>query len=55
MRQLFDPQLELDATPIEDIIFNVRSRDDIPQLLSGLQHIYTHPSCREAVFEPDLR
>ena len=51
MRQFFDPQLELDATPIEDIIFNVRSRDDIPQLLRGLQHIYTQPNCREAVFE----
>ena len=51
MRQLFDPQLELGATPIEDIIFNVRSRDDIPQLLRGLQHIYTHTNCREAVFE----
>ena len=51
MRKLFDPQLELDTTPIEDIIFNVRSRDDIPQLLRGLQHIYSHPSCREAVFE----
>ena len=51
MRKLFEPQLELDTTPIEDIIFNVRSRDDIPQLLRGLQYIYTHPSCREAVFE----
>jgi IS5 family transposase len=51
MRQLFDPQLELGATPIEDIIFNARSRDDIPQLLRGLQHIYTIPTCREAVFE----
>jgi hypothetical protein len=51
MRKLFNPQLELGATSIEDIVFNVRSRDDIPQLLSGLQYIYTHPTCREAVFD----
>ena len=51
MRRLFNPQLELGATPIEDIVFNVRSRDDIPQLLRGLQHIYTNPGTREAVFD----
>ena len=51
MRRLFNPQLELGATPIEDIVFNVRSRDDIPQLLRGLQHIYTNLSTREAVFD----
>lgn len=51
MRRSFNPQLELGATPIEDIIFNARSRDDIPQLLRGLQHIYTTPGIRDAVFD----
>jgi len=51
MRQSFNPQLELGATPIEEIRFNPRSRDDIPQLLRGLQYIYATPATREAVFE----
>ena len=51
MRRSFNPQLELGATPIEDIRFNPRSRDDIPQLLRGLQHIYATPATRDAVFE----
>ena len=50
MRRSFNPQLELGATPIEDIVFNSRSRDDIPQLLRGLQHIYTDAATRNAVF-----
>ena len=51
MRQFFTPQLELGATPIEAISFNARSRDDIPQILLGLQHIYCKPSLRDAVFD----
>ena len=51
MRQAFTPQLELGSTPIEDIIFNARSRDDIPQILLGLQHIYKEPSLRDAVLD----
>ncbi|MBL4864906.1 MAG: ISNCY family transposase [Pseudomonadales bacterium] len=51
MRQLFNPQLELGATPIEEIKFNSRSRDDIPQILRGLQFIYGCPATRDAVFD----
>lgn len=51
MRRSFNPQLELGAIPIEEIVFNPRSRDDIPQLLRGLQLIYATTSTREAVFE----
>ena len=51
MRRLFNPQLELGATPIEEIRFNPRSRDDIPQLLRGLQFIYGSPTTRDAVFD----
>jgi hypothetical protein len=50
MRRLFNLQLELGGTPIEDIVFNARSRDNIPQLLRGLHYIYTKPSTRESVF-----
>lgn len=51
MRRLFKPQLELGATAIENIRFNPRSRDDIPQILRGLQFIYANPTTRDAVFE----
>ena len=51
MRKAFEPQLELGATPIELIKFNPRSRDDIPQLLRGLQFIYNSPALRDSVFE----
>ena len=51
MRRTFNPQLELGATPIEEILFNARSRDDIPQLLKGLQHIYCNADLRESVFD----
>ncbi len=43
MRKIKDIQLELAGTAIEDIRFNLKSRDDIPAILIGLQHIYTNP------------
>ncbi len=51
MRQTFTPQLELGATPIEKITFNARSRDDIPQILLGLQYIYKDSNLRGAVLD----
>lgn len=51
MRRSFNPQLELGATPIDEIRFNPRSRDDIPQILRGLQFIYGCSATREAVFD----
>ncbi len=41
----FEHALQLDETPIGEIRMNVKSRDDIPALLLGLQHLYV--SCRE--------
>ncbi len=41
----FEHALRLDETPIGEIRINVKSRDDIPALLLGLQHLYV--SCRE--------
>lgn len=51
MRQIISPQLQLGETAIEDIQFNLESRDDIPQILRGLQYIYTTPEIREEVFK----
>ncbi|MBF0227462.1 MAG: Tn3 family transposase, partial [Desulfobacterales bacterium] len=50
MRKVIDFQMKLGATPIEEIKFDLKSRDEIPKLLIGLQHIYITPSLREEVF-----
>ncbi len=50
MRTVFDPQLTLGQVAIADIKLDPKSRDDIPQLLRGLQHIYTDPELRGRVF-----
>jgi len=42
--------MKLGEIAISEIKINLRSRDDIPPLLLGLQHIYTNPDLREAVF-----
>ena len=50
MRQILTPQLQLGQVDIGRIEFDLQSRDDIPQMLRGLQHIYMTPAIREAVF-----
>ncbi len=51
MRTAKSPQLELGETAIENIKIDLKSRDDIPPLLLGLQHIYTNVEIRNNVFE----
>jgi hypothetical protein len=43
-------QMKLGEVNIADIEFDLRSRDEIPQLLLGLQHIWCTPELREQVF-----
>ena len=50
MRNVINPQLMLDEVDIGAIRLDPKSRDDVPQLLRGLQHIYTLPDLRERVF-----
>lgn len=50
MRKVINPQMQLGELPIAAIKFDPKSRDDIPQILRGLQHIYTTPELREPVF-----
>ena len=50
MRHTQTLQLKLGEIPISKIKINLKSRDDIPPLLLGLQHIYITPDLREAVF-----
>lgn len=50
MRNVINPQLLLDGVDIGAIYLDPKSRDDIPQILCGLQQIYTEPTLRERVF-----
>jgi hypothetical protein len=51
MRKVIDLQLEFWKKDIADIQFDLQSRDEIPKLLLGLQHIYCTRKIREAVFK----
>ena len=51
MRNVFSPQMSIGQIGIADIQIDVTSRDDIPVILLGLQHIYTTPPLRDAVFK----
>jgi len=50
MRRVENSQLKLGELPIADIKIDLKSRDDIPPLLLGLQYIYTNPELRGKVF-----
>lgn len=51
MRKNFESQMTFGETPIQKIKFDMRSRDEIPKLLLGLQHIYCHKELRQNVFD----
>lgn len=50
MRKVKQMQMKLGEVNIADIAFDLRSRDEIPKLLMGLQHIWCTPELRERVF-----
>ena len=50
MRRVIEPQMKLGELAIADIKLDPKSRDDIPQILRGLQHIYTTPELRGSIF-----
>ena len=50
MRLTLNPQQELGALSIEDIDLDPKSRDDIPALLLGLQHLYSKEDFRTRLF-----
>jgi hypothetical protein len=50
MRETFPAQRTVGEIDIADIKIDVRSRDDIPLILLGLQHIYCTDELREKVF-----
>jgi transposase, IS5 family len=51
MRNVFPPQMSIGQRDIADIQIDVSSRDDIPVILLGLQHIFTTQPLRDAVFK----
>jgi hypothetical protein len=50
MRRRFDVQLALGQTPIERVQIPVKSRDELPPILAGLQWIFQTPEINEQVF-----
>ena len=50
MRNVMNTQASLGEWPIGDIVLDLKSRDDIPKLLVGLQYIYKTPGLRDEVF-----
>jgi len=50
MRKVIDLQMEFWKKDLADIEFDLKSRDEIPKLLMGLQFIYRTPHIREKVF-----
>lgn len=51
MRKTIDNQLEFGAIDISQIKLDIKSRDDIPQVLKGLQYIYMQEKIREKIFQ----
>ena len=51
MRCVQNPQMALGQIPIADIQFDASSRDDIPAVLRGLQHLYCDDELRQQVFD----
>jgi len=50
MRKRFEQQQELDATLIQDVQFDSRSRHELPKLLAGLQYIFVRAELNEQIF-----
>jgi hypothetical protein len=51
MRQRFEQQLNLGTHPISTVQFSLKSRDELPAILRGLQYIFITPSLNEKVFQ----
>jgi len=51
MRVVQNEQMTIGEVDVSKIVFDPKSRDDIPKLLRGLQHLYMAPDLRASVFE----
>jgi hypothetical protein len=50
MRQHYQAQPDLQITPIEKIRLPLKSRDELPPLLAGLQWVWRHPTLKADIF-----
>jgi IS5 family transposase len=50
MRQHFQAQPDLQITPIEKIRLPLKSRDELPPILAGLQWVWMHPTLKAEIF-----
>ncbi len=50
MRQRFDSAPGLNVIPIEKIVIPLKSRDELPPILAGLQWIWMHPELKGQIF-----
>ena len=50
MRKIENSQMEFGEDAIGEIDIDAKSRDDIPTLLRGIQHIYTNRQMRQKIF-----
>ena len=51
MRTIRDPRMNFGEVDIAAIELDLKSRDDIPPILRGLQYIYATPALRASVFK----
>lgn len=51
MRKRFDAQISLGQTPIENVVLPLKSRDELPPVLAGLQWIFKTPEVNEEIFD----
>ena len=51
MRVVQNPQMQIGEVDISQIKFDLKSRDDIPKILRGLQHLYMDISLRKQIFK----
>ena len=50
MRKRFEVQLALGKTPIERVVLPLKSRDELPPILAGLQWIFQTPEVNSRIF-----
>lgn len=50
MRQRFEQQTTMGITPVSEIKFPLRSRDELPPVLTALQHVFVTPELNEKIF-----
>ena len=51
MRKIIENQLQIGQIDISNITFDLKSRDEIPKLLIGLQTVYCDNEAREEIFK----